>query len=469
VALPWHQVRQLSRRLGWGISDQAMSSLTNFLLNIYVARSLGSAEFGAFSLAYVTYGFAINASRGLSVEPLLIRFSGTDLATWRRATAGCTGTAIIVGLASGICALTAGLLVGGVTGQAFLALGLMLPGLLLQDAWRYAFFAIGHGRHAFVNDAIWAAIQIPLLVILKMTGHANVFWFVLAWGAGAVVASAFGALQARTRPRLTQAVDWLVRHRDLGPRYLAENTGGNAADTLRSYGTSSILGLAAVGDIQAANVIMGPFKILYFGISMITIPEAAQILRRSPRKLAVFCAAVTVGATLLALAWGAAMLIALPLGLGQLMLGVIWRPSYPLVLPTIIATMAGCANAGASIGMHALGAARRSLRSTLFNAGLVITFALVGAVIAGPIGTLYGAGIASWLGTLVSWWQFGKALHDRDITPRWLRLHRSAGKHDASSRQEPEVKQGPREPEVKRREPEVRQERREPEVKQASS
>ena len=159
-----------------------MSSLTNFLLSIYVARTLGAAQFGAFSLAYVTYGFAINASRGVSIEPLLIRFSGTVLPTWRRATARCTGTALLVGLIAGTCALAAGLLVGGTTGLAFVALGLTLPGLLLQDSWRYSFFALGRGYHAFINDTIWAVVLIPALVVLKMSGHANVFWFVLAWG-----------------------------------------------------------------------------------------------------------------------------------------------------------------------------------------------------------------------------------------------------------------------------------------------
>ena len=71
-----------------------MSSLTNFAVNIYVARTLGAVQYGAFSLAYVTYGFALNASRGLATDPLLVRFSGTDLPTWRRAVARCTGTAV---------------------------------------------------------------------------------------------------------------------------------------------------------------------------------------------------------------------------------------------------------------------------------------------------------------------------------------------------------------------------------------
>jgi len=103
-SLSWRMARRVSSRFSWGIADQAMATLTNFLLSIYVARSLGATQFGAFTLAYLTYGFAINASRGLSIEPLLIRFSGTHLPTWRRATAGCAGTALLVGLVTGICA-----------------------------------------------------------------------------------------------------------------------------------------------------------------------------------------------------------------------------------------------------------------------------------------------------------------------------------------------------------------------------
>ena len=56
AVLPWRRARQAARRLGWGVADQGMSSLTNFRLSIYVARTLGAVQFGAFSLAYVTFG-----------------------------------------------------------------------------------------------------------------------------------------------------------------------------------------------------------------------------------------------------------------------------------------------------------------------------------------------------------------------------------------------------------------------------
>ncbi|MBO0825158.1 MAG: hypothetical protein J2P27_15105, partial [Actinobacteria bacterium] len=84
-------VTQAFRRLGWGVADQAVSSLTNFAVSVYVVHSLGATQFGAFSLAYVTYGFVLNASRGLSTDPLMVRFSGASVRAWRRGVADCTG------------------------------------------------------------------------------------------------------------------------------------------------------------------------------------------------------------------------------------------------------------------------------------------------------------------------------------------------------------------------------------------
>ena len=104
-----------ARRIGWGLADQVVSSLTNFAVSIYVVHALGAVQFGAFSLAYVTYGFTLNASRGLATDPLMVRFSGTDLPTWRRAVAGCTGTAAVVGLAAGACVLAAAAVFSGAT------------------------------------------------------------------------------------------------------------------------------------------------------------------------------------------------------------------------------------------------------------------------------------------------------------------------------------------------------------------
>jgi hypothetical protein len=42
------------RRFGWAFADQLLSSGTNFLLGVLIARSVGVRDLGAFSIAYAT-------------------------------------------------------------------------------------------------------------------------------------------------------------------------------------------------------------------------------------------------------------------------------------------------------------------------------------------------------------------------------------------------------------------------------
>ena len=438
-AVLWRHAWLAINRLGWGVLDQAMSSLTNFLLTFYVARSLGTAEFGSFSLAYVTYGFSLTWLRGLSSEPLLIRFSDTSVKIWRRAVSSSTGTGLLVGLFTGACALVAGVFIRGVAGQGFVAVGLMMPVLMLQEAWRFAFFTARKGYHALINDGVWAAVQIPLLLAVKLTGHGDVFWFVIAWGMGAAVGSVLGCFQARVIPNLIGATSWLIVHRDLGPRYLVENASNNGASTLQSYGVTSLLGLDAVGVINAAGVLMGPFHIIASGIGLVTIPEGRKLLRHSPRQLPRFCVVVSLGLSMLAAAWAAVLLVALPIGLGHLMLGGLWRPAYPLVIPTTVSLLAYTSSIGAGIGLHSMGAARHSMRSTLIGAVISMAFTLIGAIVWGIYGTVLLGAAGSFIGTAISWRAFVKAMResDRVPVPQWMEVsvvgRRVAGRHRHSA------------------------------------
>jgi O-antigen/teichoic acid export membrane protein len=402
------------RRLSWGIADQIVSSLTNFAVGIYIVRSLGAVQFGVFSLAYVTYGFALNASRGLSTDPLMVRFSGTDRATWRRAARNCTGTALLVGLVSGACVLAASRVISGAAAPGFVALGLTLPGLMLQDSWRYSFFALGRGVHAFLNDTIWAVTLIPALVLLKATGHADVFWFTFAWGATGTIGALVGPFQARFLPRITGAWTWVADHRDLGFRYLLEGTASNAVNQVRGYGVAVLLGLAAVGYLQASVTLMGPMTILFLGMALVTIPEGARALRRSTRHLRIFCVLVSVGLAVASLAWGVILLILVPRGLGNWLLGPIWHETYPLVIPQIFYVMGQAVGAGAGVGLHALGAAKRSLRLVLISATISSICTLGGAVTGGVKGAVFGMALGAWVGVFLAWWQFRVAVREHE-------------------------------------------------------
>jgi hypothetical protein len=75
------------------------------------------------------------------------------------------------------------------------------------------------------------------------------------------------------------------------------------------------------------------------------------------------------------------------------------------VLPTTLYFMGWCASVGAGTWLHALAAARRSLRAAVFNSAALLMFSLAGAFVAGTRGAIYGAAVGTWLGALFCWWQ----------------------------------------------------------------
>ncbi|MET8540987.1 hypothetical protein ABZW03_10075 [Kitasatospora sp. NPDC004799] len=406
--------RGLAGRLSWGLADQAVSSLTNFAVGVFVARSLGVTAFGVFSLAWLTYGLVLNVSRGLATDPLMVRFSGVPEALWRTAAARSSGTALVIGSSLGaVCAL-AGLGVGGRVGPAFVCLGLALPALLLQDSRRFAFFAAGAGRKAFTNDLVQGLALVPAMVVAARVG--SVAAFLLAWGAAAAVAAGYGFLQSGIRPRVTAARGWLREQRDLGSRYLVENVSLSGAGQLRAYGLGAIAGVGAVGTVRGAELLLGPFLALLMGLSLVTVAEAARVLRQAPGRLGGFCLRLGGGQAAAALLWGAALLL-MPDRIGELVLGDVWHSSSQLIVPATLGVAGAGLGSGAAAGLRALAAARRSLRCQLVASACYLGGGLGGAALAGPAGSAWGVAAATACGSALWWQQLRAALREHHRAP----------------------------------------------------
>ncbi len=272
------RARPVAGRAGWGLIDQAFSSLTNFALGIIVARTVPVAEFGAFSLAFAAYLLAVNMTRAFPMQPLAIRYSAMTADAWRRGSAAALGTVLLVGLVAGLAFIPLGLLLGGTMGPAFVALGLTMPGLLLQDGWRSAFFAAGRGSQAFRNDLIWTCTLFPGLGLIAAAGQTSVFWLTLTWGGAATIAAVAGVIQSGVRPRPLMAMMWWREHRDLGPRYLTEAVVSTGAGQAAWYGVGIVAGLSAVGAVRAGLLMFGPLQILSTGIGLMAVPEGVRAM-----------------------------------------------------------------------------------------------------------------------------------------------------------------------------------------------
>ncbi|MDP9220291.1 MAG: hypothetical protein M3P23_07110, partial [Actinomycetota bacterium] len=274
-------------------------------------------------------------------------------------------------------------------------------------------FSVGRGAKSLVNDVVWTVLLLGVLVGLLVTGSASVTNCVLAFGGTATLAAAFGLLQCRIRPQPTSARAWVVEHRALGGRYLVENVSNSGARQLRAFALGALAGLANVGDVRAAELLMGPFLVIVMGVSQVAVPEAARVLVRAPRLLAPFCFGLGAVQALAAAVWGVAILALLPIGIGDALFGPIWVPASALLPPVIIAVSISCFSVGAAAGLRAMGAARRSMAAQLMVSGLYVIGGVGGAVLAGAPGTCWGVAVATTLGALVWWAQLRSTIESR--------------------------------------------------------
>jgi O-antigen/teichoic acid export membrane protein len=390
------------RRIGWGLLDQIVSSGTNFIIGILLARSASLADFGAFSLAFFVYTTAISICRAFPMEPLAIRYSGVDAADWRRGAAAATGTALAAGTITGLIAIAVGLAFGGVLGACLLAFGLTMPGLVLQDSWRYAFFAAARGRDAFLNDVVWAALLGLGVLLLLLTGSLSVVAGGLVFGLTASGAAIFGLLQAGFWPRPDRARAWWHEQHDLAGRFLAEVTVRNVVYQLTAYGIGLVAGLAAVGTIRAGQLLLAPIQVVFYGISLVAVPEAVRALHRSRQDLLRLGLVASAGLVALALSWGTVMLL-LPESVGELLLGPNWTAARAILPPLLVSLTATVAVIGAGMGLRALAAARLILRAGLLAAGVGLVVPLTGAALGGVTGAAIGLACSAIASTTI-WW-----------------------------------------------------------------
>lgn len=406
------RVVQTVRRLGWGVADQGISSLSNFALGLFVARSFGASNFGAFTLAYITYTFVINAARGLATDPLLVRYSGDVTSRWRRATSAATGTALLVGVLAGVICIVAGLLLPDPIGPVFVALGIGLPALVLQDSWRFTFFASGRGLSAFINDLVWTVLLVLALLVLYRSGDGSAARCLLAFGGTAALAAVLGAAQARVLPRPHRVVRWLRAHRQISVRYLVENVTISGASQVRSYVLGAVAGLAAVGYVRASEILMGPFFVVLMGISQVAVPEASRVFHRNSGRLARFCFILGGSQAAAAVVWGLILITVFPLGPGPALLKELWMPTAQL-LPAITLTVAAASfTTAATAGLRAMGVAKRSLRAQLTGSTAYAVCGAAGAVLGGALGASWGVTTAQVFAALVWWYQLRAALVD---------------------------------------------------------
>lgn len=403
----------ISRRISWGLGDQAISSVTNFGLSIVVARSVDLAQFGMFSVIFASYLLLLGGSRAISSEPLSVRFSSSSKEEWRRGAVAATGLALLAGIVGGLALSSIGVFLGGSTGSSLLALGVVLPGLLLQDAWRFAFFTLGRGNRALANDLLWAICFALGVCVVYWTDRLSVVSFLLAWGSAGTVAALVGIVQSAVIPNPLLAKAWWREHVDLGARYFGEFLTTAGVSQVALYGVGLVAGISAAGALRGAQLILGPINIVYMGVILMAVPEAVRLLVSSSSAMKLWCVRLSGALGCLVLTVTLVVLM-VPSSAGESLLGPTWNAGRALVVPVGLSYVATSATLGAATGLRALADSRRSLRIRLITALVTLFGATVGALLGDARLAAWGIALAGILGAFLWWHGLLAAISDSE-------------------------------------------------------
>src|SRR5262245_31028894 len=162
------------------MADQVLSSGTQLLLVVLVARNADPTTFGAVSVALIVHGLLMGLVRAGVGEIVLLRCRANLSAVRREACSGLF-VALLAGVASAFGLAAVGIAIGGEVGPFLLLMALAAPFVYTQDVLRSVAYGEGRVDQAVLVDGVWMAVQVGVSAGLLVTGSATPTGLVLAW------------------------------------------------------------------------------------------------------------------------------------------------------------------------------------------------------------------------------------------------------------------------------------------------
>ncbi|CAO5256301.1 MATE family efflux transporter [Frankia sp. AgKG'84/4] len=387
----------------WTVFDQVVSSGTNAAINFLIARRVDPTGFGAFAIAYTIFAMVVGLARAAATAPLGISYADVPPSAFRKAVRSAAGTALTLGAVVGVVLLLVGAALRGTVGLNLTVMGVIMPALLLQDAWRYASFAQGRPLLAVANDLVWAvglAAGVGLLAVAT-PGTQGGAALVLLWGAAAGLAALVGIVQHRAWPAPRHAWTWFTGHR--------ETTGFMTAEflTLQGAQQSSTLIIGAIGStslvgaLRGLQTLLAPTTNLAVALMSFAIPEFSRRKHMPGRDVLrgayLVSGLVVVSSTL----WGLAFLV-LPGNFGAALLGDTWKQTHELLLLAVIAQAGPGLAVGPAAVLYAFGRTRLTFWINLFFVPFLLACPVIGLLVGGARGVVIGNIIVYWA-TIPPW------------------------------------------------------------------
>ncbi len=274
---------RLKGRLGVTVplGDQAMVSAANFLTMVMLARVLGPAGLGAFSLAWLVVLLFASVQFALIISPMMSIGPKQDaidenayygvLFLQQAVVAAATFLLVWIGAAT-----TAALAPQWGIADIAVPISFAAAAYQTQDFLRRYFFVLGRARVAAGIDFICYGGQVAAIAWLFTTrglSPATALWAIAATSAASIVVGSFfvGALVWRRR----SIVDVTLRHWRFARWLVANALLGFSSNHIFFIATGALLGPAAVGALRAAQGLLGVVHVITMGLENV-VPAMAS-------------------------------------------------------------------------------------------------------------------------------------------------------------------------------------------------
>ena len=390
----------MARRAAWSFGAQAISSTSNFILTLSILAAADRRQFATFSFAITTYMLVSQLARSASALPLMILYSDHPERESHAEHQAAVGVAVLVGLVSAVALL--GLAVLASRGRVQLViLGLAIPLLLFQDAARHLSFSRSEPQVAAFSDGLWLALQVAGSLAAWRMGWATVPVLITVWAASGTVAGLVAGARLRVAPLWSGSVSWLRSHRALCGKLLFEFVVNSGSFYLLLYGLAFLAGIEELGDLRAAQTLIGPVIVVLLAGNAFGIPESVRV-RRDLRRLRRLCLVVSTGLAAATVAWSLALYALLPV-IGPRFFSSSWETARPLIpMLSVFAAAVGISIGGGG-GLRALGENAWILRTRSVTGGLSLFIGLPLSRLMGAQGALIALVVSECLFAAAAW------------------------------------------------------------------
>jgi O-antigen/teichoic acid export membrane protein len=353
------------------LADQVLSSVSNVLVVVLVARAVSATQFGHFALGYAILTLTLGLSRACFGSRVSL---APDRETARRMTASLVAGVLAV---SPVVALTVLALstfaTGGQAPYICAVIALATPVVCAQDVVRFGAAAGGRPWAALLSDGTWILVMLlPFVLSIDLEAPAAV----ALWGAAAVAALVVALVTFGERLQCRAGLRELRRREDIGWSLTFGAVAMSSAIVLVLLIVSRVLGPAAAGSLRGASTAMGPVNVL---LAFTALGITPTLVRRRREHDPRFCASVGGVIVLFVLAWGVVLLL-LPAGVGTALFGSSWSGIRTVLSWTVAEYVWVAIGTAAVLGLKVRQQAADLIRSRAVAAVTMLALAAAAAV-----------------------------------------------------------------------------------------